>query len=343
LENSPRSRVLKLFNRQSIDYIPVFSGFGNITLLGLEKLGWKFWQIHEDTLKMAETAASTYELFDFECAVVPFDMGVVAEALGCEVNFYPHHAKIIYPTISRHVAETVAELEHELIVPKDMTNAGRIFQVKEALRWLKGTVGEEVAVGAWVLGPYALARQLLNPEDLSASVLERWDMVNKILDTLTGVIIEVIREYQEGGADYITVREDREEPKVFSPSKFESMIKPHLNRLFSKVSISSIIHIKGDINEIADKVGSCGADAIAIDDENNIGEIRQKLGEEALIFGGVGSRILAEGTETDIDQAVKLAIGDGISAIWPTTDIHPEVSRGNIEAMIRSARKYGKL
>ena len=343
MENSPRSRVLKLFNRQSIGYTPVFSGFGNITVLGLEKLGWKFWQVHEDTLKIAETAASTYKLFNFECAVVPFDMGVVAEALGCEVNFYPRHAKIIYPTIARHVAETVAELEHELIVPKDMINAGRIFQVKEALRWLKGTVGDEVAVGAWVLGPYALAGQLVNPDDLSVSVLERRDMVNKILDTLTGVIIEVIKEYQEGGADYITVREVRVEPNVFGPSKFEGMIKPHLDRLFSKINIPSVIQIKGDINEIADKVVSCGAGAIAIDDENDIGEIRQKLGKEALIFGGMSSRILAEGTETDIDQAVKLAIGDGISAIWPTSDIHPEVSRENMEAMIGSARKYGTL
>ncbi len=96
-----RERVLKLFRREEIDYIPVFSGIGNITVHGLEKYGWRFAEIHTDARKMADMAASTFQLFGFECAVVPFDMGVEAEALGCEINYYPPgfkpYGKISYP------------------------------------------------------------------------------------------------------------------------------------------------------------------------------------------------------------------------------------------------------
>ena len=80
-EISSRERVLRLFRKEKIDRIPVFSGMGNITVYGLEKNGWQFNEIHLDALKMAAMAASTYEIFGFESVVVPFDLGVEAEAL----------------------------------------------------------------------------------------------------------------------------------------------------------------------------------------------------------------------------------------------------------------------
>ena len=83
-----RERVLRLFRKEKIDRVPIFSGMGNVTVHGLEKYGWKFPEIHVEARKMASMAASTFQLFGFECAVVPFDLGVEAEVLGSKVNFY---------------------------------------------------------------------------------------------------------------------------------------------------------------------------------------------------------------------------------------------------------------
>ena len=130
-----RERVLRLFRREPIDCIPVFSGMGNITVHGLEKYGWKFPEIHTDARKMASMAASTYELFGFESAVVPFDLAVEAEALGSKANYYPHATEILYPTIMEHPAEKVEDLN--LQVPPDLSRAARIPLVCEALRLLK--------------------------------------------------------------------------------------------------------------------------------------------------------------------------------------------------------------
>ena len=95
-----RERVLKLLRREKVDTIPLFSGMGNVTIHGLEKYGWRFPEIHNDATKMAKMAASTFQLFGFESVVVPFDMGVEAEALGSEVNYYTHATDILYPTIT---------------------------------------------------------------------------------------------------------------------------------------------------------------------------------------------------------------------------------------------------
>jgi [methyl-Co(III) methanol-specific corrinoid protein]:coenzyme M methyltransferase len=94
---NPREGVLKFFRKEKIGYIPLFSGMGNITVHGLEKYGWKFPEVHTDARKMASMTASTYELFGFECAVVPFDLAVEAEALGSIANYYPTRRRSSIP------------------------------------------------------------------------------------------------------------------------------------------------------------------------------------------------------------------------------------------------------
>src|SRR4030065_1472698 len=202
---SLREGILKFLKKEKIDYIPLFSGMGNITIHGLERYGWKFPEIHTDARKMANMAASTFHLFGFESAVVPFDMGVEAEALGSKVNYYAHATDILYPTISEHPAEKVEDLN--LQVPSDLAKAGRIPVVTEALRILKKEVGDKVAVGSWVLGPYTLAGQLLDLSQLAKAAFKKKDLVSKVLDQLAGVLIQIIKIYREAGADYITVRE----------------------------------------------------------------------------------------------------------------------------------------
>lgn len=170
-----RERVLKLFRKEKIDRIPVFSGMGNVTVHGLEKYGWKFAEIHTDATKMAKMAASTFQLFGFECAVVPFDLGVEAEALGAGINYYAHHTDILYPTISCKVTPSIKDLN--LQVPPNLASASRIPLVVEAIHLLKKQVGDQVAIGAHVLGPYTLAGQLVNLDDLHKTAFKQTDMV----------------------------------------------------------------------------------------------------------------------------------------------------------------------
>jgi [methyl-Co(III) methanol-specific corrinoid protein]:coenzyme M methyltransferase len=337
-----RERVLKLFRREPLDYIPLFSGYGNITVHGLEKYGWKFPEIHTDARKMADMAASTFRLFGFESAVVPFDMGVEAEALGSKVNYYTHATDILYPTISQHPAEKVEDLN--LQVPSDLARAGRIPLVTEALRILKQEVGDQIAIGSWVLGPYTLAGQLLDLSQLAKAAFKKKDLVGKLLDQLAGVLIQLIKIYREAGADYITVREMGAGPDILSPRMFESLIRPPLRRVFDGIESPKVLHICGDTNAIIDQMALCGADALSVEKKNNVTETRKKLGPEALIFGELDAYgVLSQGKPGDVDQAVKEAVERGVNAIWPGCDIWPMVPKENMETLMAAARKYGKL
>jgi MtaA/CmuA family methyltransferase len=337
-----RERVLKLFRRESLDYIPLFSGYGNITIHGLERYGWKFPEIHTDARKMANMAASTFHLFGFESAVVPFDMGVEAEALGSKVNYYAHATDILYPTISQHPAEKVEDLN--LQIPSDLASAGRIPLVTEAIRILKEEVGNQVAIGSWVLGPYTLAGQLLDLSQLAKAAFKKKDLVGKLLDHLAGVLIQIINIYRRAGADYITVREMGAGPDILSPRMFESLIRPPLRRIFDEIESPKVLHICGDTNAIIDQMVLCGADALSVEKKNNVTETRKKLGPDVLIFGELDAYgVLSQGKPDDVDRAVKEAVERGVNAIWPGCDIWPMVPKENMEALMVSARKYGKL
>ena len=339
---SPREGVLKFFRKEKIDYIPLFSGMGNITIHGLEKYGWKFPEIHTDPRKMASMAASSYRLFGFPCAVVPFDMGVEAEVLGSKVNYYAHATDILYPTIIEHPAEKVEDLNVQ--VPPDLAKAGRIPVVTEALRLLKQEVGNQVAIGAWVLGPYTLAGQLVDLSQLAKAAFKKTEMVGKVLDKLAGALIQIIKIYRAAGADYVTVREMGAGPDILSPRMFESLVRPPLTRIFAGVESPKVLHICGDTNAIVDQMALCGADAISVEKKNNVSETRKKLGPNALIFGELDAYgVLSQGKPDDVDKAVKEAVDRGVNAIWPGCDMWPMVPKENMEALVAAAKKYGKL
>jgi len=278
-----KERVLKLFNGEKVDRPPCFSGMGNVTTEGLKKFGYKFAALHSDAKMMADAAASTYKLFGFECGVVPFDLCVEAEALGCEINVYAHVEDILYPTIKKKLIHN--EDEMEIPVPADMVSRGRIPMMKDVIRLLKADIGKEVAVGTYVLGPFTLAGQIMELNDLLKLSFKKPDKVGKLLDTLAGAIVAVAKEYEKAGVDYITVREMGATSDVLSPRVFKNLILPYLKKIFAELKTNTALHICGKTNDIAVFMLESGAKAISVDQKNDVAETRKKIGDDALLFG----------------------------------------------------------
>ncbi len=338
-EITPRERVLRLFRGEEVDRPPCFSGMGNVTTEGLKKFGYKFAALHSNARMMSDAAASTYRLFGFECGVVPFDLCVEAEALGCEINVYAHLEDILYPTIKKKLIHN--EEEMEISIPPDIAGRGRVPLMKETLGHIKADIGKEVAIGTYVLGPFTLAGQIMELNDLLKLSFKKPDKVGKLLDTLADAIILVAKEYEKAGADYITVREMGATSDVLSPRVFKSLILPYLKKIFSELKADSVLHICGKTNDIAVFMLETGAKAISVDQKNDIAETRKKIGREALLFGNYDPyNVLVAGTPEKVRETVKKCLDDGVSAVWPGCDIWPTVPPENIEAMMDEVKKY---
>ncbi len=336
---TPRERVLKLFSGAEVDRPPCFSGMGNVTTAGLKEFGYKFAALHSNAKMMADAAAATYKLTGFECGVVPFDLCVEAEALGCEINVYAHLEDILYPTIRKKIIHDEAEME-TVDIPADFTKRGRIPLLKEAIKFLKADIGGEVAIGSYVLGPFTLAGQIMELNDLLKLSFKKPEKVGRLLETLAEAIILYAAELEDAGADYITVREMGATSDVLSPRVFKNLILPHLQKIFSRIKAHTVLHICGKTNDIAVFMTESGASAISADQKNDVAETRKKIGS-ALLFGNYDPyNVLVAGTVETVRQTVRKCIDDGVDAVWPGCDIWPTVPAENIKAMMDEVINY---
>ena len=104
-----------------------------------------------------------------------------------------------------------------------------------------------------------------------------------------------------------------------------------------------INHICGSTDLIIEMMNDCGADAVSVDQKNNVAESRKKLGNDAMILGNFDPY----GTLTQIDAGevgavIKRCIDDGVDAVWPGCDLWPDLKKENMEAHIQAVREYGK-
>jgi [methyl-Co(III) methanol-specific corrinoid protein]:coenzyme M methyltransferase len=336
---TPRERVLKLFAGEETDRPPCFSGMGNVTAEGLKKFGYKFAAVHSGAKMMADSAASSYKLFGFECAVVPFDLCVEAEAMGCEINVYSHLDDILYPTIKTKLINT--EDEMEIQIPSDLATRGRVPMMKDVIGLLKNDVGNEVAIGAHVLGPFTLAGQIMELNTLLKLSFKKPDKVGTLLDMLADALLVIARQYEDAGADYITVREMGATSDVLSPRVFKNLILPYLKKIFAGLKKDTVVHICGKTNDIAVFMVESGAKAISVDQKNDVADTRKKIGADALLFGNYDPyNILVSGTPEQVRETMKQCMDNGVNAVWPGCDIWPTVPPENFHAMMDEVKKY---
>jgi [methyl-Co(III) methanol-specific corrinoid protein]:coenzyme M methyltransferase len=306
----------------------------------LKGLGYRFAAVHLDAGMMAASAASTYKLFGFECGVVPFDLCVEAEALGCLINVYAHAEGILYPTIKEKLIHNEGEMD--ISVPPDVASRGRVPLVADAISRLKKDIGAQAAVGSYVLGPFTLAGQIMELNDLLKLSFKKPDKVGKLLDLLADVVIGVARRYEEAGVDYLTVREMGATSDVLSPRIFNTLVLPYLKKIMSATRTNTVLHICGKTNDIAGFMLESGAGAISVDQKNDLAGTRKKLGDGALIFGNYDPyNVLVTGDGEKVRAAVRKCVEDGASALWPGCDIWPTVPPANMKAMMEEINKYG--
>jgi [methyl-Co(III) methanol-specific corrinoid protein]:coenzyme M methyltransferase len=333
---TPRERVLKFLHGEQVDRPPIFSGMGNVIKPVLDKFGINFSRVHRDPELMAKTAGGMYREFGFECAVVPFDLGVEAEVLGAKMNFYDEVEGLLYPTVKEKSVKDADDVR----IPADLEHAGRLPVVVGAIKALRRELGNDVAIGTYVLGPFTLAGQVKELDALYEESFLEPDKTGKLLEKLSDFVIRIFRIYRDAGADYFTLREMGGTSDVMSPRSFKSLIKPHLQRILSEMPRPSVLHICGDTNAIITDMAECGADAVSVDHKNCLAETRQKLGPKAIILGNFDPiKVLHKGVAKDVGPAVIESLNGGANAVWPGCDLWPEVPKENMEALMTALKE----
>jgi [methyl-Co(III) methanol-specific corrinoid protein]:coenzyme M methyltransferase len=257
--------------------------------------------------------------------------------VGCGLTLYENSADILYPTVPNKW-ETLEAVN----IPADFMKRERMPMVDEAFKIL--VKDGRFAVGAWQLGPFTLAGQIIELGLLLKGAKKNKEAVEAFLTKMTDIVIESIKHYESLGVDFLNIREMGSGTDLLSPKMWSSLIQPHLIRIFSELKTPAVLHICGGTDMIVPLMNQCGADALSFDQKNTLAKTREVVGKDVIVLGNFdpyGTLVQMENPE-DVKAVVKKCIDDGVDAVWPGCDLWPDVKMDNVKAWVSTVREYGK-
>ncbi len=123
-------------------------------------------------------------------------MATVAEAMGRGISLYDSAEGIIYPTVPNKWKDL-----DEIDIPADFIRKGRMPVVDEAFAILKKEA-PDLAIGAWVLGPFTQAGQIMELDILLKGLKKKKDQIEAFLSKMTDITIELCKHYESLGRGF---------------------------------------------------------------------------------------------------------------------------------------------
>ena len=191
--------------------------------------------------------------------------------------------------------------------------------------------------------------------DFSVRISEDPDGVKRQADQMVDSAIARGQRLVDGGIDGFALCADYcfNSGPFLSPQMFSEFITPYLARLigaYRRMGAYVIKHTDGNIMPILDQLVSCNPHAIhSIDtqaEDMDLGTIKQMVGDQVCLIGGVQCGLLQTGTEEEVIENSKLALREGMPGggyIFSTSNV---AFRGlpleRYLLMLEIRKKYGR-
>ena len=264
---------------------------------------------------------------------------------GSEGAEFPRVTEFLYKSVEEFTTKTRRHgdtIKLNSSLSDFVVKNGRIPLVCEAIKLLKEDVGDEIVIGAWVPGPFTLLSLLVETGALYMSLRKAPEQVHAALDFLAQVLAAVGDAYHKAGADFLTVHEMGGSPGALGPKSFESVVLPHLQTLTSALPGPVVLSACGRTNGMVKLLAASGADAISVDQTNDLAASRKEV-PDVLLFGNLDPvGLISQGRPAEITEAVKSVVRSGADAIWPGCDLYLQTPIENLCALV-SAPKPGNF
>lgn len=325
-----REQILSLLSGQKIDRVPAFSGLIHVTAAGLKGENLALHDAHHEAQKMAKAAASTFRVTGMPSAALPLDLCAPAEALGAELNFYGE-ADYRFPQVKKFLFESTKAVTAEI------ADRGRLDVICEAIGLVKNDIGDHAVISGTIPGPYTLLLYICNPATMFVEMKKQPQAVTDALSCLSAFLAAIGSAYRDAGADFITVHDMGGSPGFIGPAKFEQFVFPALKQLVAALPKPTVVSVCGNTNRSMHLLAQTGADAISVDQTNDLAASRESL-QDTLLFGNIDPvAALWQGGEAEIMEAVRAAKEAGVDAIWPGCDLVPQTPVANLTSLIAAS------
>jgi len=313
---------------------PAFKLGPFLSLVYLKEKGLQFNDIFRNPEAMAAAAWMNFEL-GFESTVLPFDLNVEAEILGAEVRYHDgFDGQPVYPTIAEKPITTSTSFS----IPDDPAREGRMPVVLQAIRRVKEKASNRGAVGGFITGPFTLAGQVTDIDELFKLVLKKPDEAGALLRQLTVLINRLKELYIRAGADFIVVEDGG--ATGISPKAFRELLLPCLKDVFADRKVPQVLSLAGKSEHFIKLVLECRPDGIGIDQECDIEKAREAIPESIPLFAVCGAHdMLAVASRETVMHTVRSCLNKGATTVAPPADVYPPAEIENIRAFIRALQE----
>lgn len=292
-----KERIVAAFKREYADRVPI------TLILGLYQArlaGIPLRQFLTEPAKLAQAVIQAYERLHPDSVMVYGDPYLEAEAAGDELEF-PDDAIC---QVKKHFLEDKANLS-KLKMP-DPKKDKRLPGFLEACQRVTSTI-KDAGTAGMLNGPWNIAVQLRGVQELIYDTADDPKFVHELM-RFTTELAKRFGDAQRETRVGINVAEAAASCSLISPRLYREFIKPYHSELvqhFTQRRIGVSMHICGYIDPIMPDVLETGIGALSIDAPSSLEKLVTLSQKKVLTIGNVRTTLFSEGTEAEMEAAVK--------------------------------------
>ena len=329
---SPKERILRTFNKQTIDRPPVICPGGMMNSAVVEvmnKTGHKLPEGHHDGKIMTELAKDVHEITGFENFGIPFCMTVEAEVLGSEINYGTLACE---PKIQKEVFSSVSDVVFKPL--GSMEKNKRVNCILEATNALSNKYNDVPVIGS-LTGPVSTAASIVDPIPFLKELRKKANDSHKVIDYASNHIIELARLMIENGANVISIADPTATGEILGPKLFDEYAVRYLNKVIDAIHAMNtpvIVHICGKMNAVEKYIPNIKSDAISTDALVSLKLLKGQY-PKLTTMGNLSTFLLELGDEEKIANQTNKLVNDGINIIAPACGLSTATPVRNIKSM----------
>ncbi|HOP55115.1 MAG TPA: uroporphyrinogen decarboxylase family protein [bacterium] len=269
--------------------------------------------------------------------IFPFmDLTVEAEALGLDISFSENEN----PAVRDHSIKTEEDLESVRLRYRGISGRMPLF-----IKVVEGLAKDlSIVKGAYTIGPFTLAGELMGVGELSMNVILNPDLAHKFIEFTTSVIKDYAEALLDAGADVIVVLEPS--AVMLSPKQFEEFSGRYFSSLVRELKSPLILHICGDTTHLLEKMSETGAIGLSLDSLVDLKEASRIVPDSIALIGNLDPvRVFLQSTPEEVAIATRNLLEKmrGVKKFILSSgcDLPVDTPLENIEAFMHAGRNSG--
>ena len=246
------------------------------------------------------------------------------------------------------MAAIIQEEEEADALQVPPVGAGRTGECLAGIRQVAGQVKDRPVL-AGMIGPYSLAGRLLDMTEIMILCYEEPEIVETVLEKVTGFLCDYARAFKEAGADGIVMAEPA--AGLLSPGLFREFSVPYVKRICQaarEAGLALIYHNCGMVEPLLGDIADIPADGYSFGNAVDMARVLKEMPGDRIVMGNIDPvGVLRSGTPETVEKAVTELMercGRYPNFLLSSgCDIPPVTPLANLQAFFDSAQAfYGK-